>query len=280
MTLVSRMNRVQVFPEAQVIKRPQLLARRAGVQSEVGEWDGRPVFVKTLLTDDPEAALRFEHEGQVAAQLGHPLVVPLLARSPSQLIFPLVVGCTLRERVMAGPLPTAETLSVACGLLDAVAHLHARGVTHHDLKPENVLLVGGEAYGDCVRLIDFGMSHSTALPLDIHDGTRMGTPHFMAPEQFRGVRGDPRSDLYSAGVLLFDCLAGEPPYEDALGWLVGLHDDRAPLPGPPQLHPLLEAALSRDPDERPATAAEMRAALQNVACALGLELARLERTCP
>ncbi|MEW6421856.1 MAG: serine/threonine-protein kinase [Deinococcota bacterium] len=273
------MNRVQVFPEAQVIERPQQLARRAGVQSEVGEWCGHPVFVKTLLTDDPEATLRFEHEGHVAAQLGHPLVVPLLARSPSQLIFPFVAGCTLRERVAEGPLLVSEALSVACGLLDAVAHLHLCGVTHHDLKPENVLLAGAQAQGACVRLIDFGMSHSTALPLDIHDGTRMGTPHFMAPEQFQGVRGDPRSDLYSVGVLLFDCLAGEPPYEDALGWLVGLHDDRAPLPGPPELHPVLEAALSRDPDERPATAAAMRAALDDVARTLRLEVPGLERAC-
>lgn len=264
------MDRVQEFRETQAIARRRVLTRRGGVQSEAGEWRGLPVFVKTLLTDDPEAALRFDHEGRIAGDLTHPLIVPLLARTPDQLIFPFVEGGTLRERVEGGPLPLAEALEVACGVLEAAEYLHAQGVTHHDLKPENVLMAGGRGRSECVRLIDFGMSHSRALPLDVHDGTRMGTPHFMAPEQFRGVRGDPRSDLYSAGVLLFDCLCGFPPYEDALGWLVGLHADRAPLPGPPALHPVLEAALSRDPADRPASAAEMRAALRGV----------LEYACP
>lgn len=248
-----------------------MLAVRGGVQSEVGEWNGRAAFIKSLLTDDPEVLLRFEHEGQIAQALDHPLVVPLLARTPRQLVFPFVPGGTLRERVERGPLQPAEALSVACGVLSAVMHLHERGVTHHDLKPENVLLVGGQAQARHVRLIDFGMSHSRSLPHDVHSGTRMGTPHFMAPEQFWGVRGDPRSDLYSVGVLLFDCLAGFPPYEDALGWLVGVSQERAPLPGSPELHPLLEAALQRDPAERPQSAVEMHVLLREAARALGLE---------
>jgi serine/threonine-protein kinase len=92
----------------------------------------------------------------------------------------------------------------------------------------------------------------------------------MAPEQFQGVRGDPRSDLYSAGVLLFDALAGHPPYEDALGWLAGIRDNRAALPGPAALHPVMLAALARDPDERPGSAGEMIEAIQAAREALGL----------
>lgn len=255
---------MQDFRVAQTIERRRVLATRGGVQSEVGEWRGQTVFVKTLLTAEPQAALRFAHEGEIAAGLDHPLVVSPIARTPRQLIFPFVPGRTLREVVEEGPLPIGAALCVASGLLRAVEHLHSRGVTHHDLKPENVLLLDHCARGEAVRLVDFGMSHWRALGTDIHDGTRMGTPHFMAPEQFRGVRGDPRSDLYSVGVLLFDCLAGHPPFEDALGWLVGLHEDLAPLPGPPELHPLLHAALRRDPGERPASAGEMLAALQAV----------------
>ncbi|GAA5511690.1 serine/threonine-protein kinase PknD [Deinococcus carri] len=271
------MGRVPQVPDpslldAQVPGNPRVLAVRSGIQSEVGEWCGQPVFIKTLLTDDPQTALRFDHEGQIAASLKHPLVVSLLAREAGRLIFPLVPGITLRERIEAGPLTPAEGVDVAAGLLRAVAHLHERGVTHHDLKPENVLLAGGDVRGEHVRLVDFGMSHSRALPQDVHSGTRLGTPHFMAPEQFRGVRGDGRSDLYSVGVLLFDALAGHPPHEDALGWLVGLSPQCAPLPGPAELHPLLHAALSRDPQDRPQTAAEMYAALTDAACALGLEV--------
>lgn len=262
---------MQEFRGTQAIARRRTLVQRGGVQSEAGEWRGHQVFVKTLRTGDREAALRFKHEGKIAAGLAHPLIVPLLAHSPTQLIFPLVTGGTLRERVSEGPLPLVEALSVTCGLLAALEYLHAQGVTHHDLKPENVLLAGGRECGECVRLIDFGMSHSRALPQDVHDGTRMGTPHFMAPEQFQGVRGDPRSDLYSVGVLLFDCLSGFPPYEDALGWLSGLHGNCAPLPGPSALHPILRAALSRDPADRPTSAAEMCAALADVARELDLE---------
>lgn len=274
------MRGVPDLPDFQPPLRFRVLAQRGGVQSGAGEWGGQPVFVKTLLPGDPEAAQRFEHEGEIAAALDHPGVVPLLARRPSQLIFPWLAGQTLRERVEAGPLSPAEALEVADGLLAAVAYLHARGVTHHDLKPENVLLEGGHAHRRCVRLIDFGMSHWRALNRDIHGGTRMGTPHFMAPEQFQGVRGDPRSDLYSVGVLLFDCLAGHPPYADALGWLTGLTDERAPLPGPPELHGVLCAALSRDPLGRPASAQELRAELRGVARELGLKRPGLERACP
>jgi serine/threonine-protein kinase len=155
-------------------------------------------------------------------------------------------------------------------VLSGAAYLHRCGVVHQDLKPENVMLAGGEPTAAAVRIVDFGMSHARNLPLDIHSGTRMGTPHFMAPEQFQGVRGDPRSDLYSAGVLLFDALAGHPPYEDALGWLAGIRDNRAALPGPAALHPVMLAALARDPDERPGSAGEMIEAIQAAREALGL----------
>jgi serine/threonine protein kinase len=234
------------------------LSEHAGVLCAAGMWRARRVFVKTLTIDDPDAALRFQHEGRVAASLDHPLIVSPLALSEQQLIFPFVAGGTLRDRLELGPLAPEQATEVVLGILHAVTYLHEQGVTHHDIKPENILLSGGEPRFWNVRLIDFGMSHSRALPLDIHSGTRMGTPHFMAPEQFRGVRGDPRSDVYSVGVLLFDCLSGHLPFEDALGWLAGLHDRLAPLPGPAELHPLLRSALSRVPTERPASAEALR----------------------
>lgn len=243
---------------------------RGGVEGGEGEWRGQAVYVKTLVSDDPEEVARFHHEGEVAARLRHPLVIPLLAHTRTQLIFPFLAGGTLRDLVTAQPLDAGAATAVAWGVLQAASHLHERGVTHHDLKPENVLLLGGAPDAGAVRLIDFGMSHAEGLALDIHSGTRMGTPQFMAPEQFQGVRGDPRSDLYSVGVLLFDCLAGHPPYEDALGWLVGLSEDRAAPPGPAPLHPLLLRALERDPERRPQSAEEMLADLAAARAALGL----------
>lgn len=234
---------------------------RSGVEGGHGVWQGQQVYVKTLLSDDPDRVAMFHHEGAVAARLAHLLVTPLLAHTSSQLVFPLQRGGTLRDLVRCGPLDADAASQVTWGVLQAVAHLHRRGVTHHDLKPENVLLVGGEPRVGAVRLIDFGMSHAVDLPLDIHSGTRMGTPQFMAPEQFQGVRGDPRSDLYSVGVLLFDCLAGHPPYADALGWLVGISEERAAAPGPAALHPLMLRAIQRDRDRRPQNVQQMIAAL-------------------
>ncbi|MBZ9713036.1 serine/threonine-protein kinase [Deinococcus multiflagellatus] len=249
----------------------EALTEHGGVRGERALWRGQTVFVKTLLSDSPDLQARFLHEGQVASRVACPLIVSPLLCTARHLLFPFVPGGTLRERLdLGGPLGADEATQVTAGVLMAAAHLHARGVTHQDLKPENVLLAGGEPSAQSVRVIDFGMSHARDLPLDIHSGTRMGTPHFMAPEQFLGLRGEPRSDLYSAGVLLFDCLAGAPPYEDALGWLAGIHDRRAALPGPAALHGLLRAALGRDPDDRPASARQMLRDLQAARAELGL----------
>lgn len=261
---------MQEYPTTQPLTDRAPLAEQPGVYSESALWYGRRVFVKTLVAEDPDSLARFQHEGRVAASLRHPLVASLLALTPTQLIFEFIEGGTLRERLESGPLGEAEATEVAGGVLSAVEYLHSVGVTHHDLKPENVMLLGGEPGWQNVRVIDFGMSHSRSLPLDIHSGTRMGTPHFMAPEQFLGVRGDPRSDLYSVGVLLFDCLAGHPPYEDALGWLAGIRERREALPGPAPLHPLMRSALSRDRSERPLSAALMAADLRAARQELGL----------
>ena len=247
-----------------------VLGQSHGVQAGTARWQERLVFVKRLISSDPDTAARFAHEGQVAAYLDHPLVAPLLHHTHTDLIYPFIPGGTLRDLARCGPMTPDEATSVVWGILQAVAHLHSRGVVHHDLKPENVMLCRGKPSADAVRLIDFGMSYARHLPLDIHSGTRMGTPHFMAPEQFHGERGDPRSDLYSVGVLLFDCLAGHPPYEDALGWLVGITENRAELPGPKALHPVMLSAIQRSREARPQTVQEMQALLRAARRALGL----------
>ncbi|MFC4639363.1 serine/threonine-protein kinase [Deinococcus hohokamensis] len=263
---------MKILPEVQALQQTSPVSWHGGLRAERACWRGESVFVKTLDTTYPDLRLRFEHEGAVAGLVDHPQVVPLLAMTPTQLIFPWVEGETLRDLVERGPVAPEAALRITAGVLRGVTALHDRGITHQDLKPENVLLAGASPTAAAVRLIDFGMSHARDLPHDIHGGTRMGTPHFMAPEQFLGVRGEPRSDLYSAGVLLFDCLAGQPPYEDALGWLAGLPGDRLPLPGPAALHPLLNYAMARDPEGRPASAREMLAELAQVAARLGVDL--------
>lgn len=238
------------------------LGVHSGVTLERGVWQGRPVFVKTLVSMDEAQKLRFRHEGDIAARLAHPGVVGLLARTPTQLIFPYVRGGTLRDHLdQHGPMCLSAALGAACGLLRTLTYLHREGVTHQDLKPENIMVEEGQPEEERVRIIDFGMAHDLRLPRDTHAGTRMGTPHFMAPEQFAGLRGDPRSDLFSVGVLLWDALAGRPPYQDPLGWLAGLGRARDPLPGPAWLRPVLDRTLACDPADRPQSAAELLALL-------------------
>ncbi|RJF73163.1 serine/threonine protein kinase [Deinococcus cavernae] len=263
------MSTLSPIPHQQV-DRLTPLRQRGGVQTAQGVWQGQAVFVKSLISGDPEIVDRFQHEGEVAAYLQHPNIVRLLAVTNTQLIFKFIRGGTLRDLARCGPMTPDAATAVVWGVLQAAAYLHARGVVHQDLKPENVMLLNGEANDASVRIMDFGMSHARHLHLDIHSGTRMGTPHFMAPEQFQGVRGDPRSDLYSVGVLLFDCLAGHPPYEDALGWLAGICENCAELPGPPELHPLMQGAIQRDRAERPQSAQVMLKALGQARRALGL----------
>lgn len=272
------MPRVCRLTESPLLRDLRVLEQRGGVEALQATWGGQPVFVKRLRGDDPLARACLTHEGTVAAHLGRagagsPGVLPLLDARPDRLVFPWITGGTLRETLDAGPLPLGETLAVVRGLLDALAHVHAQGVVHHDLKPENVLLDGGERRTGAVRLTDFGLSHAHGLP-DPHGAeARLGTPHYMAPEQFAGVRGDPRSDLYALGAVLFECLAGHPPYADPLSWLAGHRHDRAPLPGPPALRSVLEAALYRDPAGRPPSAPALRRQLD--AAARGVE-----RPCP
>ncbi len=244
------------------VEAPTTLGYRAGVEHRAGQCLGQPVFMKHLHSGDRELTQRFSHEGHINARLSHPLLVPILARSETQLVFPFVEGCTLREVIEAGPVTPRQAVGVLGGLLEVIVYLHKQGVTHHDLKPENVMLHGGRLEADAVRLIDLGMAHDKQANSDTHAGTRMGTPHFMAPEQFQGVRGDPRSDIYALGVLLWDALAGQPPYSDPLGWLMGYPTERGPLPRPLGLQPLLERCLHHDPADRYESAAQMLSALR------------------
>lgn len=251
------------------VTQPRLLYRSGGLRCEGANWRRRPVFVKTRESHSPCTVRRFWLEGEIASRLCHPLVVPLLARTSDQLVYAWVEGHSLRDLLQRGPLAPDQATSVAWGVLEALAYLHAQGVTHHDLKPENVMLDGGRPEAGAVRLIDFGMSHRQDLP-DGPESLRMGTPQFMAPEQFGGVRGDPRSDLYSVGALLFDCVAGEPPHKDALGWLSGRAQPALRLPGPEALHTFFGRTLQRDPAKRTAQIRELQACLNQARRLLGL----------
>lgn len=249
------------------------LGVRRGLRFEVGWWRGERVLSKTLLHAIPAYRAAFEREAAIAQHLtqhlNHPQLPALLARSDEQLIFRWRDGLLLRTVLGQAPqgLGLAAGLSIGLGLLDVLGALHGAGVVHHDIKPDNILLARWQPHSTPtpaqVVVLDLDQSWARWLP-DLPEGTCMGTPHYMPPEQFAGVRGDPRSDLYSAGAVLFEMLSGDSPYPQPLAWLLGhCAPPRVPrLDAPPETQALLGALLAREPQSRPASAAAAVAELQ------------------
>ena len=179
----------------------------------------RTVALKTLaaLAHDPKARQHFWREARAAASVNHPNVCQIyeISEEDGQLYIAmeLLEGEVLSERLRRGPLSASETMPLALGVLAALSALHARGVIHRDLKPSNVFIT---LHG--VKLLDFGLALSpVGAPLDATiDQTRtgmvLGTPRYMAPEQVIGETVDARSDLFAAGAILFEMLAGRPAF--------------------------------------------------------------------
>jgi serine/threonine-protein kinase len=229
----------------------------------------RTVALKLLhphLALSPRALARFRREACLQAQLDHPAVVPVhdvgevrLAGGARAAYFtmPYIAGESLAARMRReGVLPPAEVRRVLLALLDALAHAHAQGVVHRDLKPDNVLLARD---GDRVLLTDFGVA---ARPS--HDDPRYaqhdaGTPLYMAPEQFAGEHAiDGRTDLYAIGAVAYHMLAGRPPFvgASARALAVARFTGEAPPLGPlapwapAGLVAAVERCLAADPEAR------------------------------
>ena len=181
--------------------------------------DGAIVALKFLapaLADNPDVVARFAREIDMLARLEHPAIVRVRAHGTQDgtpwFAMALVEGSDLRARIAAGPLPPAETAAVFMRLFAALAHAHARGVVHRDLKPANVLLGA-----DGAQLADFGIARLEAEMLTgpmtrlTETAAVLGTLPYMSPEQRRGGALDRRSDLFSAGVMLYEAATGVVP---------------------------------------------------------------------
>lgn len=235
----------------------------------------RDVAVKVLpppLYDDELAVERFRRESLAAARLRHPGIVPILAAGREQGLFyyamELVDGWSLRhllqERELAAPELTdpAVCASLIRDVADALAHSHAQGILHRDIKPQNVLI---ERRSGTPRLIDFGLAKVLDLEAISRTGDAAGTPLYMSPEQVRAKAIDERTDVYSAGAVLYELLTGSPPFpgrtshEILLGITQGLLQPvRARRPEIERdLAAICEKALERDPDDRYRSAEEL-----------------------
>ncbi|MBY0491828.1 MAG: protein kinase [Gemmatimonadaceae bacterium] len=237
----------------------------------------RQVAVKVLRAD-LAAALgqeRFLREIRIAAGLQHPHILPLYdsgeAAGALYYIMPYVNGETLRARMTRSLVPVAEAQRILREIARALAYAHARGIVHRDIKPENVLLEPGVAY-----VADFGIAKAVdaARTDDGHGlttaGLAIGTPAYMAPEQALGAPVDARTDLYAWGVLAYELLSGAHPFASrtTAPQLVAAHLSETPArltPRPglsPALIALIAQTLAKSPDERPASADELVAALE------------------
>ncbi len=219
---------------------------------------GRAVAVKVIKpwwAEDSGWVRRFEREAQLLARVSDPGVVHIYdighAEEGPYYVAELVEGESLADRLRRGPLPVQEACSVAEQLCRALASAHREGVVHCDVKPANVLL-GADGR---VKVGDFGVARLAEGTSQALTATVAGTPRYMSPEQARGRPTTAATDVYSAGVVLYEMLAGSPPFVDGSPVELGLRhlqDAPPPLPSgvPPALRQVVQRALAKDPAER------------------------------
>jgi serine/threonine protein kinase/tetratricopeptide (TPR) repeat protein len=237
----------------------------------------RTIALKTLpaLANDPTARQRLWREARAAASVNHPNVCQIyeIGEDGGRLFIAmeLLEGEALAERLRRGPSSTSEAVPIGLGMLAALSALHARGIVHRDLKPSNVFL---SVHG--VKLLDFGLARPEldGLPGAATGLTRtgivMGTPRYMAPEQVTGEAVDIRSDLFAAGAILFEMLAGRPAFSGRTVAEV-LHATRYEQPpaltGSPAVAAVdrvIRRAMAKRPAERPPSAEAMAEELRAI----------------
>jgi serine/threonine protein kinase len=250
----------------------------------------RPVAIKLLLPDftaDMEALERFRREARAAARLNHPNVADTydygsLPEGGAYIIMELIAGETLRERMDAvGKLPFLEAIQIARQVTSGVEAAHRHDITHRDLKPSNIILTRDHDGQMLAKVVDFsvaklkeGTTSGTALTAT---GSLIGTPRYMAPEQCADNKTDSRSDIYSLGIILYEMLAGRAPFEGPTTTAIAIKHIQSPPPpveefrpdAPPLLRSLIEQSLAKSPSERPQTAQEFAARLDEAARELG-----------
>jgi serine/threonine-protein kinase len=231
----------------------------------------RPVAIKVLspdLASDVEFIARFEREARIIAGLQHPHILPVFdfgrAGPYIYLVMRLIEGGTLGDELRGRPLPLPRVSQITAQIADALDYAHRHGIVHRDLKPTNVLLDGR----DRVFLTDFGIaklvSGATFTGLTAPNAV-MGTPTYMAPEQWRSEPVDARTDIYALGVMLYQMLAGPVPFAaETPHGLMYQHLDQQPTPIrqinpglPLAVEPVIRRALAKDRRSRYASAGDL-----------------------
>ncbi len=229
---------------------------------------GRRVAIKVL---HPELAAsigteRFDREIRLAASLQHPHILSLYDSGDADgllyYVMPYVIGESLRDRINREQmLPVEDAIQIALEVADALGHAHAMGVVHRDIKPENILLSGGHAL-----VADFGIARAASVAGEklTQTGVAIGTPLYMSPEQSVGENVGPTADLYSLGCVLYEMLAGDPPFTGNNARAIMARHAMTPVPSlqevrdtvPDEVEDAVMACLAKVPADRPQTAAQ------------------------
>ena len=231
--------------------------------------------MKVLLPDlanEPDLADRFLREIKVLASLNHPNIAGLHTafRLENQLlmIMEFVDGTTLEAKLRNGPIPLNDAIDYVSQVLSALGYAHSHGVIHRDIKPANMMLTPENV----IKLMDFGIAKSKTDRKLTMTGTTLGSLYYMSPEQVQGTDLDPRSDLYSVGVSLYEMVTGSRPFKGNSDYdLMVAQLQKAPLPPidilpelPKALNDIIMVSLEKDPARRFQSAEAFRFALQSV----------------
>ena len=237
--------------------------------------EGTVVAVKVLrqeLMHDPDLVRRFKNESKAISLLNHPNIVKVYDVSVSEnlqyIVMECVEGMTLREYLneRGGKITSRETVHFIAQILRALDHAHRNGVVHRDIKPQNIMLLDNGQ----LRMMDFGIARISRAENQIQNGKKaMGSVHYISPEQAKGEETDPKSDIYSVGVMMYEMLSGQLPFdaEDAVEVAIkqisdqpkSLHEIAPQVPA--ALVEITEKAMAKLPQNRYASAREMLDAL-------------------
>ncbi len=241
----------------------------------------RTVAIKLLhehYSRDEDYVERFRREARAAAQLSHPNIVTVIDRGEDSgrqfIVFEYIDGQNLKELIQSkGRLPVRTALELSIEAGHALAFAHQHGLVHRDVKPQNVLLGNGE-----VKVTDFGIARSADVQQGLtQTGTVLGTSDYIAPEQASGQPVSALSDVYSLGVVVYELLAGEPPYSGENFVAVAMQHVNDPVPSvaavrpdvPLRLDAALRRAMAKEPGDRFASMADFVAELEAVLDNLG-----------